>query len=187
MKTNEHDTKIRRTLVFGSLFVSVAALLTKYFKPSHAPKSVDGQIEIGPLSNEDKVVLFISASRDAKNYIQQIQNRRKEYFNGLNEKYPTLADQLKARFDDGFWGYYHDQVIDGFYKDVKTTLSDQDLDVILAFFNSPAGQNYLKFKDLTQGPESSLYKNVLKVSNELSRHTVAAINNLKSSSNGDKA
>lgn len=151
----------RRNIIFGGLIFSIASFFKSYFGgPAHKTKNIVNQHGTASLS-------FLKTSGDAKNYVNQIDVMRKELISNLKKSRPDKSEQIEHLLADEFWTPHFDQICNGFHIDIQENLTAQDIQAALTFFNTPEGQNYLKWKDLVQSRKSNNYRAIEKMHYEV--------------------
>lgn len=178
MKTEELKSKKRRNILLGGFLISAGALVAKFFKSAQSTTPKENYAALaGGDSNIDHRLEFIKKSRDLTNYLSQIDIQKSDYYVAMQEKFPELMPQFRSKVGDEFWAKHDTLIFNAFYADTKKTLTEEDAMQAVRFFESQAGQNYLKWKDLIQGRNSELYKAIKKMSDERGRFSKQIIDN----------
>jgi len=146
----------RRSFLKMGLLTSVAgffggAISTRLVQKSQ-PAASDNKAEL--------VETFLVLSRDAGNYAKQIELNRIDITNNLKSSRPEKIAEIDQRFSDEFWNEHVTNVTNGFRQEIEERLSPQDLEALVEFFRTPAGQNYLNWKSSVQSRGGHTFKAV---------------------------
>lgn len=170
MKNDDLKSQKRRHILFGGFLLSAGALLAKFFKSASHQSRTGSDVVLNSVDTTvDNRLQFMKKSRDLNNYMDQLNFQKSDYNRVMGEKFPDLMPLFREKMGEEFWAQHESRIFNAFYEDTKKALTEEEAFLAIQFFESPAGQSYLRWKDLIHGRNSELYKAIQKLSDERGR------------------